>query len=412
MKYRVVIRAFTSRRDIASSIILARILKEEDCAVIVASSRNFGRVVRYWKPDAIIINTVSQINYCSRVSKNSKLILWPGEGGQGIESSDPMALSEMEEAYEKLSLVLLWGSITESFFYKLFPNHNHSKLVVCGNPRLDMIKFNEIIPFAKKSNSIGFIGRFHSLNRYNAIPAIYSMQVPEKRDGVIWQVENYISMIAIIRKVIEETDFQISIRPHPLEAPEGYNFMKTMKPFAGRVDIDDSFDLAYWTANQKVIITPSSTSFFESYLLKIPAVNIDKISNSVNVIQNLTPLAALSQKCSYMPEDLDKAIDLIKSKNLIAKSNSEVDIHLDEYHSWHFTKSATLSAKEEILKLLSKNDIVLKFYIPKIFLDILDYIVFKKISLRDNLHQNFSYSEHYHKIPKYYDNIVKNISKK
>ena len=82
-------------------------------------------------------------------------------------------------------------------------------------------------------------------------------------------------MINLIHRIIDETEYNISIRPHPLEAPEGYDFMLTKKPFKGRVEIDDSLDLAHWTAQQKVIVAPSSTSFFESYLLDIPVINID-----------------------------------------------------------------------------------------------------------------------------------------
>ncbi len=53
-RYRIVIRAFTLRRDIAAALLLARLLERAGCHVIVASSRDFLRTIRYWSPAAVL----------------------------------------------------------------------------------------------------------------------------------------------------------------------------------------------------------------------------------------------------------------------------------------------------------------------------------------------------------------------
>jgi len=243
-KPRVVIRAFTLRRDIATALLLARQLEQRGCAVIVASGRDFVRTLRFWKPDVAVINTVGQIRRCADLAPGAAIVMLPGEGANARKHCDAVHLAEAPETYEKVDRFLLWGKATDGYFRELLPDADHGRLAVCGNPRLDLAKFNpELLRVPAAQKTVGFIGRYHILNRYNAVPAIFSMQRPEKREGVLWQVENFFCTITLIRRLIEETDYRISLRPHPLEAPEGYAFMNEGF-FAGRVEIDESLDVA------------------------------------------------------------------------------------------------------------------------------------------------------------------------
>ena len=120
-KYRVVIRAFTLRRDAAASIILSKILETKDCDVVVASSRNFVRLIKFWSPDAVVIDSFSQINRCMEHSPTSKIILLSGEGGNKKSASEAKMFSKNLSAYNNVDKILLWGKKTESFFHELMP---------------------------------------------------------------------------------------------------------------------------------------------------------------------------------------------------------------------------------------------------------------------------------------------------
>ncbi|HCP00460.1 MAG: hypothetical protein CL573_01855 [Alphaproteobacteria bacterium] len=407
-RYRIIIRAFTLRRDIASSVILARLLERAGAQVIIASGRDFTRLLRNWNPDAILINTVGQIKRCAELAPNASIILWPGEGAQPLPSSDATQLAQWPEAYERLSLALLWGPRNLDYFAQTMPHHDRSKLVMCGNPRLDMVKFNpDLLNVEKKT--IGFIGRFHSLNRYNSVPAIFSLQYPEKRNGVVWQVESFITMITLIHRIINETDLLISIRPHPLEAPEGYEFFNE-GPFEGRVEIDNSFDVADWTARQRVIITPSSQSFYESYVLGTPTIQMDQLSKTSDMIRQITPFAAMSQLVGYQPESYDEAIELIAHDPSVPPiQNDEVDVHLDEFHDWSSNTSSIARAEGAIMAHLANRKRPRGKAVPKALMQLWDRISFARVHKRDPLHQNFNYHESYHVIPDYYENVVNNI---
>jgi hypothetical protein len=406
-RYRIVIRAFTLRRDAAAAMLFAELLKQKGADVVIASGRDFQRTVRRWNPDAIIVNTVGQIPRLMKQAPEAAIVLWPGEGAQAIESSDAMQLGEWPDAYERLDLALLWGRKTKEFFHQTLPDADHSKLVVCGNPRLDVTKFNPGL-VTRERKTVGFVGRYHSLNRYNAVPAVFSLQYPHKRDGVVWQVENFISMITIIHRIIEETDLNISIRPHPLEAPEGYDFVNE-GPFKGRIEIDDSVDLAAWTARQRVIVAPSSQSFYESYVLRIPTINLDPLTGNAELIRRLTPHAAMSQLVSFNPETYDEVMALIADPPEAPHTNDELDRHLDEFHDWFTPHSALSRGADATMNMLRNRTRPRGRHLPTPLLNLWDRLSFLRVHRRDPLHQNFNFHKNFHHPPAYFDEILDNI---
>ena len=408
-KPRVVIRAFTLRRDIATALLLARQLEQRGCAVIVASGRDFLRTLRFWKPDVAVINTVGQIQRCAELAPGTAIVMLPGEGANAKKHCDAVHLAAAPEAYEKADKFLLWGKATDGYFREMLPDADHGKLTVCGNPRLDLAKFNpELLRKPAAQKTVGFIGRYHVLNRYNAVPAIFSMQRPEKREGVLWQVEDFFCTITLIRRLIEETDYQISLRPHPLEAPEGYSFMNEGF-FAGRVEIDDSLDVAAWTARQRVIVAPSSQSFYEAYVLGVPVINIDPLTGNAERIRELTPNAALSQSVSYKPGSYDEAIELVKQSLEAPTRNPEIDRHLDAFHDWFAPASAIGRAAVEIARVANGGRRRTGMRLPTALLDLWDRASFHRATRRDPLHANFSYHRHHHPTPGYFETIIANI---
>jgi hypothetical protein len=46
---------------------------------------------------------------------------------------------------------------------------------------------------------------------------------------------------------------------------------------------------------------------------------------------------------------------------------------------------------------------------PRIILDMIDFISYKRAVMRDRLHSNFSYYKNFHVMPKYYSDIVSEI---
>jgi surface carbohydrate biosynthesis protein len=406
---RIVIRAFTLRRDIATALLLAHQLEERGCEVIVASGRDFVRTMRFWKPDVAVINTVGQIERCAQLAPDASIIMLSGEGANSRKHCDAIHLVDKPGSYERVDKYLLWGKATERYFHEILPAADHSRLVVCGSPRLDLAKYSPRYPRSPSDQkTVGFIGRYHILNRYNAVPAIFSMQRPEKLEGALWQVENFFCMITIIRRIIEETDLMISLRPHPLEAPEGYSFMNEGF-FKGRVKIDDSLDVADWTARQRVIVAPSSQSFYEAYVLGVPIINVDPLTGNADRIREINPNASLSQKVSYTPTNYDEAMKMVTGDLPCLPPVPEIDDHLEQFHEWFAPESATRRVVDEIVGVAQDRRRSTLMRMPSAIMNAWDRVSFRRVCAREPLHSNFSYHRHHHSVPEHLEEVIANI---
>ena len=87
-----------------------------------------------------------------------------------------------------------------------------------------------------------------------------------------------------ITLILEKTDHNISIRPHPHESTNFYYryFLPTFSKFKDRIEIDENLFIPEWIANQKYIVSTTSTTFVESYVMKTPTISLDYISNIHN----------------------------------------------------------------------------------------------------------------------------------
>ena len=107
-------------------------------------------------------------------------------------------------------------------------------------------------------------------------------------------------MVETIKYLVENSDLKISIRPHPLEAPENYKYLQSF--FPGRIHVDNSIDLANWIANQSIICSPSSTSFLEAYLTKTFVINLDQMTNLMEWVKTNQSFTAMSVEAGTAPK--------------------------------------------------------------------------------------------------------------
>lgn len=416
---KIVIRAFTVRRDLLTSYILKKILEYNNYSVEICSSRNFHRTLKYWKPEIIIINSVTQALACKAILPYAKVVLWPGEGANRKTASDAKIIFDKNISLSLFDLIFVWGNKPLEFYKEYFPNINMDKIKLCGNPKLDLVKFNykikKNIDKNKIKKSIGILMRHHTINRYNWVPTIFSITSERNKKNIYWQIETFHSTIELIKRILKETNFNVSLRPHPLESIEGYKLLfsnTSLKKygFNERVSIDETFDTAKWCSNQRVIISTSSTSFYEVSILKIPLINIDKASKIEKITKEIYHNASKSQEISHLVNDYDEAIKLIKDLNLKYVENERIMEHIEDFNYYFNDKSAILKTAKEIAKL--KIDKKYRSFIPMFILNFIDIISVKRNLSVDPYHFNFSYYKRYHKVPKYIYTIINNIINK
>lgn len=405
-KYRIVIRAFTLRRDVGIAIVLARVLEAKGCEVLIASSRNFQDILTNWRPHAVVINTNSQIDVVKRCCPEAALICLHGEGAQDKNTSYVLGLSRNPERYEQLDRVLVWGRRMLPWFEELLPKHHHEgKVFLCGNPRLDLIKYNPNIYDVSKRESFGVTGRFHQINYYDGRPTIFALRKEENLLPVIKQAETFSLVTKVIRFLLEKTGSKISLRPHPLEAPEGYESLR--KYISPKLKIDTSLDFVDWATRQKLIMMPSSTSFLEAYLLKVPLLNFSKITDGSGRTDQ--PLAEMSQTLALMPNSFDELLEMLNTDFPEVQQMPAIDKHLDEVHDWFYEGSAVLRSANVIMDTIHAHKFLRRFHWPTAAMKWKDDIRFKRLVKREPLHPNFSYKSGYHVAPPHYQTVVDNI---
>lgn len=405
-KYRVVIRAFTLRRDVGIAIVLARVLEAKGCEVLIASSRNFQDILTNWRPHAVVINTNSQVDVVKRSAPDAVLICLHGEGAQDKDTSYVLDFSRTPERYAQLDRVLVWGRRMLPWFEELLPDHNHDgKVFLCGNPRLDLIKYNPDILDTSGRTGIGVTGRFHQLNYFDGRPTIFALMKEENLLPVIKQAESFSLVAKVVRFLTENTDIPISIRPHPLEAPEGYDCVR--EHISPKIEIDASLDFVDWASRQRMIMMPSSTSFLEAYLLKVPLLNISRITDGSGRTDE--PLAAMSQTLALLPGSFEELLEMLNGELPDVPQMDSIDEHLDTVHDWFYEGSAVLRSANAIMDAIRAHDFPRRLHWPTAAVEFKDQIRFNRLVKREPLHPNFSYKSGFHVAPPHYQTVVENI---
>ena len=79
-------------------------------------------------------------------------------------------------------------------------------MFLCGNPRLDLIKYNPDILDTSGRAGIGVTGRFHQLNYFDGRPTIFALMKEENLLPVIKQAESFSLVAKVVRFLTENTD--------------------------------------------------------------------------------------------------------------------------------------------------------------------------------------------------------------
>ncbi|MBD22925.1 MAG: hypothetical protein CL572_04610 [Alphaproteobacteria bacterium] len=416
MKNRILIRAFTARRDVMSSLVLKKILEKKKCEVIVSSIRQFEMAIKLWKPNLIIINVPSLVKYVKNISQGSLVALIPGEGAEQDEFSFASQWKKFNKEHRECAdLIFLWGKGSYDECKKKIPDFCGSKYIVVGNPKLDSVKYQK--KNNKKNNVIGMACRFPTINQHSGLPyAMISLQpnVPVTSQNLtLTSVYSFKTMMEAIKVILEKTDKNISIRPHPLEAIETYyehviGFFD--QKFRSRISIDKSLCLAEWLNNIDIMVSSTSTSIVEAELLKKPIISLDKISKTTKLNSQESSYSPFLQGCCLIPKNFSEFLLFLnkKKKKII---NKKFFSFLKEFHGWPFKQSSNYLIAHEIKKILNKNIKKKIFFLPKFLIELVDLYLFYREMKKNRLHWNCNYHHKSYPTPNYLNSMIQSIYK-
>ena len=412
MSSRVLIRCHCARRDAAPMILYQKLLDHMGANAVLSSMRSFETYIKYWHPHAIVVGTFGKVLETKKIAPSSKIIVFDMEGYQMPGHSRAEYLKENQEIFDACDQIFLWGPASLSEFDQFAKNLDQSKCHVVGNPKLDLVRF---LPSRfrkkKKKNSVGFITRFPPLNHHEGRQIIQKAHLRHFQDNLQNQIKSFTAIMKIIERLLLETDCAISLRPHPNEQIEGYreNLVRWFGDEAARIDVDDSLFFPTWAAGQDFLISPSSTSFLEAYLLKVPVFNIDKISGNYSENKESSPFVASWQEGALLPLTVDQLVATILENDVEVLPEQDIDKQIDDYGNWASKKSATFLAASRTVDFLNSQRLPVSLYIPQMLLNLWDDYKFRSATKLNPLHHNFNFSRSFHDIPLYVDEMVSKI---
>lgn len=411
-KPRVVIRAFTCRRDVASATLTAKLLEQEGCEVLVASTRDFDRTVKLWKPEIAVVNARGYPTRVKEIAPDTKVVLIDGEGVQPPRYSINSYLKKHKEILELVDLCLVWGRGVYGEISNDAPELAEKKLHIVGNPGLDLIKFMpQHVKTGADTKSIGVVTRFHNLNDHEGRSSLMMLANEGNLEHTIQQCHAFVGVIRAMKILLEHTDFQLNIRPHPREQIDSYFAFK--KYWFGaehehRIKIDTSLSFAHWAVKNRALISPTSTSFLEAYLLKIPVINIEYFCKT-DGNQKEGIVGKNIRAASLLPKTDKELIDLVKSDFATVPKNDVIEKKLDEDCDYHNEQSACYRAAKLIAKLAHDTNKPGGFRLPTKVIDVIDEISFRRACKHNSYHPNMNYRRGYHALPPSMDEMVRDI---
>lgn len=408
IKTKVLIKAMGARRDGGYCLLLKAILEEYGFKVFISCTRNMDFALKFWRPDIVILSNFFGVEKVKRISPSTFVILLEGEGFT-INDSDRADHSYKNQFYLKMyDLIFLWGDAQLKGFKKYRNKVNIDNIYAIGNPKMDLIRYLPLDKVKKKKKTIGFLTRFSGINHHEGIPALRNLQMKHQLDFRIANLKSYYIMHRAVNLILENTNYNVSIRPHPHESVDTYYkyVLPSFKKFKNRIEIDENLFIPEWISNQKCIISTTTTTFLESYVMKTPMINLDFISGIDKWSKDYGVIAASWIDASYLPRNFNQLIKLVK-KRLIVKKNKKIEEQLEKNCNFNHNKSGLLNFVTILNKKYKRR--TTKFGLPLFFLEWYDKYIFKKTLKRNPLHKNFSYEKNYHKAPNYIDAYVSKI---
>ena len=413
MKHRVLIRVHSARRDAAPLALFQKILERMRCSVLLANGGSFTTALRLWRPHVAIVGTFGKAESAKAVAPTTKVIVLDQEGIRNPKNRHADQLMGRPERLAKVDLGLFWGRKIIQEFEEVAPQLDRRHLHVVGNPKLDLVRYlPERFKTGKESRSLGVVCRFNNVNPYEAQSLIHTLPNPGNIEKNIAQMQGFVAMTKVLGMVLERTDYKISIRPHPQEQSDSYK--QYIRHWFGRgnedrISVDESIDFAAWAAAQRVLISPSSTSFLEAYILGVPVINLDVIANTFEYNRGYAPVVAEWQEGCILPRDIEELCKILEEGPPPLPSCAFIEKQLEDYCDGNSKESACLRAARLTKKLLVEHNHSFQLHCPKALVDLWDGISFRRNMRRDSLHHNFNYRRDYHPNPPHFDEMAAQI---
>ncbi len=276
------------QRDFYSRLLLAHQLSSTCNVPVIVCTDQVAEYLSHCYTEIILIDTPSTNtlwhDFVLRVSTNGGYVFIMDEDGVNNLSTSNVDfwLSRIPaKLHENINNIFCWGSYDFSYFSE-FSSTLSSKVVITGNPRLDLLRYHGSFLFdsliTRLKNTFGEfslvidgfgLGREFDSNIFTAdeVSTSHSSFYDGQSDSINllqFQRRSYFTQHLIQQIISQRTSFFV-IRPHPTSSPVYWNCIASRFP---NVVVDSSLSIEPWLLAASRVITMSSTVSLQAVYLQ------------------------------------------------------------------------------------------------------------------------------------------------
>lgn len=391
------------RRDSTVAILLQELLKKRGQLSFVASRRNFSKILKLATPANIVmigqINIVYDLVYDGKTLKDrfkdTNIYFYPSEG-YATDNEYHMMYPERFN-YRDTKKIFFWGRESLEWVRRhldILPE----TLDNTGYPRTRMARVYAALRGDRKVRKIGIVGRFAMLNDlYGVLPMEYivtefALAKQQYKGAMVSRLhvesETILTILRAVDFIMKNTDYRISMRPHPNEDPASYAALK--KLYGERFEVSDEVDVADWLSGCTKIMGLASSTYIDASLIDVPVICLDRVSGVVDQTMAYEPALKLIYETAHLPADFDELAALLTGD--IEPKRSQVFSALIESNFTGERADPIKHVAESIAHIPARPSTAL----IKLAIEAADRLLVARDRLRKSTALDFEYSSAFH----------------
>ncbi len=176
------------------------------------------------------------------------------------------------------------------------------------------------------------------------------------------------------------------------------------------MSIDASLSFSHWAAKQRAILSPTSATLLEAYLLNVPVINIDSISGTDEFNRDYADITKIWQDGGVRPRSFAELLGALNSVDRSGVRVAALDRQLSEYCNYSDRSGSACLAAARLIKGFAQNRKPQRgMRLPAVLVDAIDAVSFRAACRKNPLHPNMNYRRGYHQLPDDLETIADNI---
>jgi len=420
-KPRVALHVMSPRRDTAVMYVLGNILEYLGCSVRLVSLGSYHRVLKNWRPHAYVHVTPSKMLAAINEFPEPHYFLMSAEGAESTAKSLDDYLFKDPAVRGRIKRVYAWGKTTKELTLESFKgtpaeDEIRSILRLSGYPRADIAHTMPKVS-GHKAESIGLLTHFITLNSFTTrSPLYYTLGRQDNWDEFLIEFHNYVCFQELIRRLVESTPYNISIRCHPLEDKSTYGILREIDEsscvdplFHGRVEIDDSLDFTAWASKQRVIISSDSSAYLDARIMGVPFINMDKASGNIERITNRDPLFCDRAMSCFLPPSIDDIVEAVKNPALVRYDDQLFGRIAEDVHNLGESGKMLCAIAKDVADELFRERHGHPQRMPTALLDLITAVEFYIGRFKSSSHAQSNFHPGWHTVDPVYDRISRKL---